>query len=260
MDLVLIGIVALTASALTFFSGFGLGTVMVPAFSLVLPIPVAVAAAALVHFLNNLLKLGLMARRADWGTVVKFGLPAAVAALAGAVLLGAFARMPVLFDYQLGHRRCEVTAVNLAIGVTIVLFAVLECWPRFAALALPSRWIPVGGVLSGFFGGLSGNQGALRAAFLLKAGLGKEAFVATGVVCAVIVDAIRLSVYGSHGAMRSVPADGTVLATVAVAAICALAGTIFGRHVLNVVAMDAVRRIVGIGMVLTGVALAIGVL
>jgi uncharacterized membrane protein YfcA len=260
MDLLLIGIVALTASALTFFSGFGLGTIMVPALSLMLPIPVAVAAAALVHFLNNLLKFGLMARRADWGTVAKFGLPAAVAAVAGALLLGAFAQMPVLFDYELGHRRCEVTAVNLVIGVTIVLFAVLECWPRFAALALPSRWIPFGGVLSGFFGGLSGNQGALRTAFLLKAGLGKEAFIATGVACAAIVDVVRLGVYGGHGAMRSVPADRTVLATVALAAICALAGTIFGRHVLDVVAMDAVRRIVVTGMVLIGAALAIGVL
>ena len=35
-------------------------------------------------------------------------------------------------------------------------------------LALPSRWLALGGVLSGFFGGLSGNQGALRSAFLLK--------------------------------------------------------------------------------------------
>lgn len=260
MDLLLIGIVALTASALTFFSGFGLGTIMVPAFSLVLPIPAAVAAAALVHFLNNLLKFGLMARRADWGTVVRFGLPAAVAALAGALLLGAFAQMPVLAGYELGHRRCEVTAVNLVIGLTIVLFATLEAWPRFAALAVPSRWIPVGGVLSGFFGGLSGNQGVLRAAFLLKAGLGKEAFIATGVVCAVIVDAVRLGVYGGQGAMHSVTADRTMLATVAIAAVCALAGTIVGRRVLNAVAMDAVRRIVVIGMVLIGVALAIGVL
>lgn len=103
MDLRLNGIVALTASALTFFSGFGRGTIMVPAFSLVLPIPVAVAAAALVHVPNNLLKFGLMARRADWRTVVRIGLPAAVAALAGALLRGAFARMPVLIGYETSH-------------------------------------------------------------------------------------------------------------------------------------------------------------
>lgn len=46
----------------------------------------------------------------------------------------------------------------------------------------PPHWLPLGGLLSGFFGGLSGNQGALRSAFLLKAGLSKEAFIATGTV------------------------------------------------------------------------------
>ena len=260
VDVLLVGIIALTASALTFFSGFGLGTILVPAFSLVLPVPIAVSASALVHFLNNLLKLGLMARRADWGSVVRFGVPAAVAAVAGALVLGAFARMPVLFGYQLGQHRCEVTAVKLVIGATIVLFAVLECWPRFAALALPARWIPVGGLLSGFFGGLSGNQGVLRTAFLLKAGLSKEAFIATGIVCAIVVDAVRLGVYGGQRAMRSVPIDPGTLTTIAIAAVCALAGTILGRCSLRAVALDAVRRIVVAGMILIGVALAIGVL
>lgn len=260
MDLLLIGAIALTASALTFFSGFGLGTVMVPAFSLVLPVPVAVAAAALVHLLNNLAKFGVLAPRADWWTVARFGLPAAAAAVGGAMVLGTIGQVPVLTSYAIGQYRCEVTAVKLVIGATIVLFASLECWPRFTALALPSRWIPAGGVLSGFFGGLSGNQGVLRSAFLLKAGLGKEAFIATGIACAVIVDAVRLGVYGGHGGMRLLSGDGKVLATVAFAAGCALAGTAIGRHVLHGVTQDAVRRIVIAGMILIGVALATGLL
>lgn len=83
------------------------------------------------------------------------------------------------------------------IGSLIVLFALLELSPRFQALAFPPRWLPVGRALSGYFGGFSGNQGALRSVFLLKAGLSKDAFVATGVVSAVIVDAMRFSVYGA---------------------------------------------------------------
>ncbi len=38
--------------------------------------------------------------------------------------------------------------------------------------------------MTGFFGGLSGMQGAMRSAFLAKSGLGKEAFIATGAVIA----------------------------------------------------------------------------
>ncbi len=51
-------------------------------------------------------------------------------------------------------------------------------------------------MLSGFFGGLSGHQGALRSAFLLKAGLTKESFIATGVVISLMVDIPRIVMYG----------------------------------------------------------------
>ena len=49
-----------------------------------------------------------------------------------------------------------------------------------------------------FFGGLSGNQGALRSAFLIRANLSKEAYIATGVVIACMIDISRLSVYSKQ--------------------------------------------------------------
>ena len=51
--------------------------------------------------------------------------------------------------------------------------------------------------MSGFIGGVSGHQGALRSAFLLrfKASITKESFIATNVVIAVFVDVVRLAVY-----------------------------------------------------------------
>jgi uncharacterized membrane protein YfcA len=51
---------AFLASGLTFFSGFGLGTLLLPAFALFFPIEQAVALTAVVHFLNGLFKLGLV--------------------------------------------------------------------------------------------------------------------------------------------------------------------------------------------------------
>jgi len=50
--------------------------------------------------------------------------------------------------------------------------------------------------LTRVIGGLSGHQGALRSAFLIKTGLGKEAFIGMGVVCAALVDFSRLIFYG----------------------------------------------------------------
>jgi hypothetical protein len=96
MELLLIGLVALLASGLTLFSGFGLGTILTPVFALFFPIPVAVAATAVVHLANNLFKFTLMARQADWKVVLRFSVPAALAAIGGASLLTWFDRLPIL--------------------------------------------------------------------------------------------------------------------------------------------------------------------
>jgi hypothetical protein len=40
-----------------------------------------------VHFANNLFKLGLLARQADWRVVARFGAPAALVAFVGAGLV-----------------------------------------------------------------------------------------------------------------------------------------------------------------------------
>ena len=96
MELVLIGAAALLASTLTLFSGFGLGTMMTPVFALFFPLPLAIAATAVVHLASNLFKVGLLARNADARVVALFGVPAALAALVGASVLGAIDRLPVL--------------------------------------------------------------------------------------------------------------------------------------------------------------------
>ena len=77
----LICIAAFLASTLTFFSGFGLGTLLTPVFALFFPIQTAIAATAIVHLASNLFKVGLVGRDADWTVVARFGLPAAAGRL-----------------------------------------------------------------------------------------------------------------------------------------------------------------------------------
>nr|WP_051136025.1 TSUP family transporter [Sandarakinorhabdus limnophila] len=84
MDMTVIAVVAALASALTLYSGFGLGTILLPAFALFFPVPVAVAATGVVHLLNNVFKAGLLWRQADWRVVLRFGLTAVPAAMLGA--------------------------------------------------------------------------------------------------------------------------------------------------------------------------------
>lgn len=258
MELALIGLAALLTSGLTLFSGFGLGTILMPVFALFFPLPLAIAATAVVHFANNLFKLGLMARQADWPVVVKFSLPATLTAVVGAASLTYFDQLPVFWQYSLAGSNFEVTPVKAVIGSLIVAFALFELSPRFQTVAFPYRWLPFGGALSGFFGGLSGNQGALRSAFLVKAGLSKEAFVATGVVSAVIVDAVRLAVYGTALLAGQFSQIQAVALPVAVATISAFIGALLGKRVLHKATLRTVQLSVAIAMLGIGTGLTFG--
>ena len=102
LEYIIIGLVALLVSVLSLFSGFGLGTVLMPAFALFFPLPIAIAAAAVVHLMNNIFKVALVGRHADWRVVVRFALPAAIAAIAGAWLLGWLSWLPTLASYHIG--------------------------------------------------------------------------------------------------------------------------------------------------------------
>lgn len=258
MELVLIGVSALLVSGLTLFSGFGLGTVLMPVFALFFPLPLAIAATAVVHFANNIFKFGLMAKQADWRVVTRFSVPAAIAALAGASLINLFDKMPVIASYTVGGSTFEITMIKAVIGSLIVAFALLELSPRFQALAFQPSWLPLGGALSGFFGGLSGNQGALRSAFLLKSGLSKEVFVATGVVSAAIVDAARLVVYGASFMASNLAQSQELLVPVAVGTICAFIGSFMGKRMLQKVTLRTVQIVVAVAMLLIGVGLMAG--
>jgi uncharacterized protein len=151
MDYFVICAVAVLASGVTLFSGFGLGTVLMPAFALFVLVPVAIAATAVVHLANNLFRLVLLGRNADWRIALKFSLPAAIAAIAGASLLNGFAGLPALAAYDLGGRTHVITAIGAVIGSLIVAFALLELSPRFAELKFPPRYLILGGLLLGIF-------------------------------------------------------------------------------------------------------------
>lgn len=191
--------------------------------------------------------------------VRRFSAPAAIAAIAGASLLSLFARMPVLATYHVGVRRFQVTAVKAVIGVLMIAFAWIEGTRRFERLTFPARYLVLGGVLSGFFGGLSGNQGAFRSAFLIKAGLDKQAFVGTSVVCTVVVDTARLLVYGVSFFtewFRDLP--GEILGVIGAAIGSAFLGAYIGARVLEQVTLRVVQIAVAAMLILVGAGLLTG--
>ncbi len=218
------------------------------------------AATAIVHLANNLFKVGLLGKYAARSVVLRFGVPAAACAFTGAWLLARLAHLAPLASYHLGERAHAVTPLALVLGALIAVFALLELLPAFDKLAFGPRWIPLGGALSGFFGGLSGHQGALRAAFLARSGLDRDAFLGTGVLCAVIVDCVRLGVYGLsfHRGHADVIAAQGGRGLVLAATLAAFAGSFAGTRLVRKVTLRMLQRCIGAGLLLLAVALGAG--
>jgi uncharacterized protein len=178
----LTAIVSLAAGAAASVVGFGIGSLLTPLLAARLGADVAIAAVSLPHLAAGLLRGWQLRRSINASVLVRFGL---LSALGG--LLGAFA-----------FSRLETPVLTRALGALLVLTATagLTGW---AVKWNPERGVAwLLGVLSGFFGGVVGNQGGMRAAALSGFRLEPAEFVATSTVVGVLIDIARTPVYMSE--------------------------------------------------------------
>ncbi|HDR68419.1 MAG TPA: sulfite exporter TauE/SafE family protein [Bacteroidaceae bacterium] len=257
MELIVICLVAFFTATLTFFSGFGLGTILMPVFAIFFPVDIAIALTGVVHFSNNLFKISLVGKKSDREVLLKFGIPAILASFAGAWLLLRITKMPSLFEYQLWNKNFEITPVKLIIAILLSIFSLLEILPSVQKVQFSRNKLALGGVLSGFFGGLTGIQGAIRSAFLIKSGLTKEAYIATGVVIACLVDFTRLSVYASRFKDANLHEH---LILIISATLAAIIGAFTGNKLLKKVTLRFVQALVAIMLFLISIALGAGII
>lgn len=257
VEYITICLFALLGSGLTFFSGFGLGTLLLPVFALFFPVEIAVALTAIVHFLTNLFKLTLIGKRAKKSVILKFGIPAIFAALLGAYILTLIADTEPILSYSIAGNIFEITPVKLVIALLLATFALFDMVPSLTRMNLNQKYIPIGGILSGFFGGLSGHQGALRTAFLIRANLSKEEFIATGIVIAVLIDISRLSVYSADILQLGDTIDYQLLFA---AVLSAFTGAFLGNRILKKITIKTLQFIVGIMLLIFSVLLGFGII
>jgi uncharacterized membrane protein YfcA len=257
MEITAIVLTTFLASILTFFSGFGFGTILLPVFAIFFPVDIAIALTGLVHFAINLFKITLVGKNADRQVLMRFGLPAILASFAGAWLLLRITQMPALFEYRFVGRTLEVTPVKLVVALLLLVFSLLEVIPSVQRMQFGREKLPIGGLLSGFFGGLTGIQGAVRSAFLIRSGLSKEAYIATGVVIASLVDFTRLSVYATRFREAALH-EHVALILAAVAA--AMAGAVLGNRLLKRITLRFIRIIVAVMLFLVAIALGMGLI
>ena len=257
----LIAFTSFGAACLTLYSGFGLGTILLPVFTIFFPVQSAIAATAVVHGSNNLLKLFVLGKYADWQLVMWFGLPAVLAAFFGASLMTYTAGAEAAFSYSIGSLEAIITPLKLSMSFMMLFFAMFELVPALSSLRINRKYIFIGGLLSGFFGGFSGHQGALRSTFLTKLNISTESFVGTNAVIGFMVDAARIFVYGI--AFWNVDSNLLLMEQwplLVIGTMAAFAGVLSGKYFLRKMTMKIVKNITGVLLLIIAVALGMGVI
>ncbi len=221
------------------------------------PIEAAIAMTGVVHFLNNLFKISLTGKHLNKEIVLLFGLPAVFAAFLGARLLMNLGEVNLKYEYVFMNKQFMITPLKFIMGIVILFFALFEVLPRFKNMQFAKNKLVFGGFLSGFFGGLSGNQGALRSAFLLRYNLSKESFIATGIAIACLIDITRLGVYMQKMEKVDWRANSNLLLA---CVLMAFLGAFIGNKLLKKVTLDFVQTIVTIMVIAIALLLMAGIL
>jgi uncharacterized membrane protein YfcA len=228
----LIALMSVVAGATASIVGFGIGSLLTPLLAARFGTDLAVAAVALPHLSGGLLRGWRLRHSLDRRVLVRFGILSAIGGLIGALV---FAHL-------------EPTVLGRVLGALLVLTA------SAGVTGWSERWRPGGplvwvlGALSGFFGGVVGNQGGLRAAALSAFGLKPAVFVATSTVIGVMIDLVRTPIY----LYRAGGELARIWPLVALAVVGVLAGTLVGERVLLGLSREGFRQIVSIAVGLLG--------
>lgn len=231
----LIGAVAIVAGAVAAVSGFGIGSLLTPVLVLSMPTARAVAVLALPHAVATAIRWLRLRSAVHWPTFRQFGLASAVGGLAGAAL----------------QSRLGSPVLTAVLGGLLLVAGASELLERRIPLPQAPAGRLLGGILSGLFGGLVGNQGGIRAAALLGFQLPPRQLVATATASALLVDAARIPIY----LLSQGPAIAAHVPLGVAASIGATIGTFLGVPVLSRIPPRAYRRILGTLLLLVGLGL-----
>lgn len=249
MEYVFILLIATLGSGLSFFSGFGFGTMLLPVMALFFDLQTAVFATAIVHFLNNVFKLTLVGKYAHWKTVIQFGIPSAVGAFLGAEALNYLAHLQQPLHVEFWVIETNTTFLGVTMGFVLILLAAMEYSNALVRVNKAPRILWLGGVFSGFFGGLSGQQGAIRSAFLMNHFEDKQVFIGTRAALAFIVDAVRIFTYAASFQLFR---QHEIYLPMAVALIGGMSGALIGNKFLKKTSIEWIRKTVMVFLFVMG--------
>jgi hypothetical protein len=222
----------LFGGAVASIAGFGIGSLLTPAIAGATGTKLAVALVSIPHAAGTAIRFWRFRREIDWKVVRGFGLTSAAGGLTGALL----------------NTWATSRALELVFGSLLVLAGASQVTGYAKRWRLRGTLAWLGGALSGFFGGLVGNQGGIRTAAMVGFEVDKRQFVATTTAVALLIDMARVPVY----LVTETAAIARLWPMLAVATTGVVIGTLFGETLLARVPEQQFRVVVGVLLLALG--------
>jgi uncharacterized protein len=230
---IILAIVAVVAGAIASLAGFGIGSLLTPLLAVKTGIGIAVAGVSIAHFFGTALRFFLIRRFINKRILISFGLTSAAGGLVGALL----------------HNTFQNVVLTIIFGCLLVFAGMSGLTGLTNKLRFKGVIIWIAGGISGFFGGMVGNQGSIRSAALLGFELDKEQFVATATGIALMVDVARVPIY----LWVQWPQIASIWQFILIATIGVIIGTLGGKKILEKLPENIFKKTVAAIILLIGI-------
>lgn len=228
-----LAIVSLIAGAVASIAGFGIGSMITPLLALKTGIGVAVAGVSIAHFCGTAVRFISLRKFINKNVLLRFGLASAAGGLIGALL----------------HNVLYNIVLTIIFGCLLILAGIMGLTGLSEKIHFSKTASWIAGILSGFFGGLVGNQGGIRSSVLLGFKLKEKEFVATATGIALMVDIARIPVYLAFQAEQILSIWKLILITL----IGVIIGTVVGIRILKKIPEKIFTKVVSAIIILIGI-------
>lgn len=238
VEILLVSLLTIFASAIGTISGFGISTLMVPIMLFFLPYSETLLFVGLVHWFGDVWKLFIFKKGLNWKILLAFGIPGIITAYIGAAL-----------TFQI-----STTILSRVTGIFLIVYVIfIALKPKFKIKPNVTTAL-IGGGFSGLLGGLTGvGGGAVRAVVLTAFNLQKEVYVFTTGVVGATVDASRIFGYFAGGTKI----NHILITGIPFFIIASFIGVKLGKILVDKIPQEKFRYVVGLFLLLIGVKFAL---
>jgi uncharacterized membrane protein YfcA len=234
--LALASLAAFALAVLSAVAGFGGGVLLLPVFTAMFGLRVAVPVLTITQLASNGGRVWFNRRELRWGLIARFSAGAVPLAVVGALVLAA----------------APLAALKRVLGVFLL---VVVAWRHLRRRPKPpsdNAFVAVGAV-SGAGSALLGSVGPLTAPFFLARGLVRAAYVGTEAACALAMHLAKIAGYGAGSLLGT-----RVVLLGAALAPATLAGAWCGRALVGRMSERAFVVLVEAGLVVAAVLFLVG--